>query len=68
MKEAERKIRQNNERAELKKRGLNTIPEFKIDSCESRLHDPSDLEHNAVSNQVSNASQYSYNSLGGHFC
>ena len=61
--EAERKIRQNNERAELKKKeGLNTIPEFKIDQCHSRLHDPADLEHNAVSNQVSNASQYSYTS------
>ena len=59
--EAERKIRQNNERAELKKKGLNTIPEFKIDPCESRLQE-SDLEHQTISNQISNASQYSFNS------
>ena len=86
--EAERKIRQNTmediQRNELqKKQSLNTIPEFKIETCESRRkgspnHGPCNLlshqkipdkrhtpdEHVRVSNQLSNASNYSYNSHG----
>ena len=83
--EAERKIRQNTmediQRNELqKKQSLNTIPEFKIETCESRRKGSPDKEtawvdhqeipdkrhtpdeHVRVSNQLSNASNYSYNS------
>ena len=83
--EAERKIRQNTmediQRNELqKKQSLNTIPEFKIETCESRRKGSPDQEasqvdhqeipdirhtpdeHVRVSNQLSNASNYSYNS------